>query len=285
MKTSVLLLLIPLATAWGMESIVPEDPFAWGLFTAADAASFDNEDGTEGEAAWSEASLAAWLPLAESPNLQWFSGAGLTVSRFEFDDSSLDDLDVYSAVLYLDALYLPNDRWEIIVELAPELASDMKDASLSDAELSASALATWKWREGWQLTLGAAYDREFGEDLLYPMGGFIWDASPMWRVAMVLPAPRISCALSRDIVLFTDLQPAGNVWKLEEEPDFEDPELKVEAWRWALGAEMRVWRRVWMHAAVGMETGREYEIRSHQRRLLDSEVDDVTFARLGFVVR
>jgi hypothetical protein len=271
------------AESYRAESNVAAEPFTWLLYTYEHEAEFD-ADGVDGNVTLHETDLYATPLFTEAGAWQMAVGLGLKRTDFVFDEIELDDLDLYSVLLPLDLMY-DTDDWMFWGNITPALFTDFEELSNDDYRTLFHGMAMYRWRSNVEFALGAAYDRQFGEDELYPMGGVVWRIGEEWELNLVLPMPRITYAPSRTFQLFADVRPEGDYWNVSDEDLDEEFDFRLEGFRAALGFEYRVAPHVWLHLAAGSAFERKYEIEESDARTFESDAEDTYFVRGGLVVR
>ncbi|MBN1268318.1 MAG: hypothetical protein JXB04_01925 [Kiritimatiellae bacterium] len=291
MRRSVAVVLAVLVTACAVQaqteppsSNVPGEPFSWLLYAYEDEADFDAAEFGGGKASIHELDFLG-TPLYQRAG-PWQRAIGLLFrwNGFDFDAVDLDDLDLYTLGLSLD-LIRTEGPWTLWANATPSLFTDFERLTDDDFHALLGGMATYAWRPNVQWALGASYDREFGEDKLYPMAGAIWRPAREWEFNLVLPMPRITWAPTSKFLLFADARPAGGLWNISDDETDEEFDFKLEGYRLGLGAEYELAPHIWLHAAAGTSIERNYEISSGHTELLKSDADDTYFARAGIVVR
>ncbi|NCC50607.1 MAG: hypothetical protein EOM20_05260 [Spartobacteria bacterium] len=278
------------------ESNVPPEPVAWTYFTYEAPASFDNKPLTPRDADTPASSTDAGkgkveiyeYEIAITPFIKqldrWMFGVGTEFhwTRFNFQDIAYDTEDLYTIHVPFLGIY-EDDTWLFMGSVGPGVYSDLRHLTDDDLRVTGYLLANYIWSEKLKLSLGAAYDRVFGKDQLYPLIGCVWDIDDEWQINLVLPYPSIMYAPNTRWNFFADLRPAGALWNVNGTE--KDSDFKLEGYRFGLGAEYSVCRHVWLHLAGGLAFDRKYEYRELGYTHLDAEGDDTFFARFGLVFR
>ena len=278
------------------ESQMPTDPVAWTYFTYEGPSSFDNkplisEDPSatstppspkDGKVEVTEYEIAITPIIKEIDN--WIFGVGTEFhwTRFNFQDISYDTEDLYTIHIPLLGIY-DNKTWLFMGSVGPGVYSDLRHLTDDDVRITGYALANYKWNERFKLSFGAAYDRVFGDDQLYPLLGCVWDIDDEWRLNLVLPYPSMIYAPNRKWNFFADLRPAGSLWNVNGEEDESD--FKLEGYRLGCGAEYSICKHIWLHVAAGLAFEQKYEYRERGYKYLDATGDDTYFTRIGVVFR
>jgi opacity protein-like surface antigen len=266
---------------------IPQDPYSWALFSYAGRAGVDagNLAPPGGEAGMFEFDALAGIPLLNQPWGMLALGAGFNWTGISFFDLPLGDLDLYAISLPVDLVCTSLVNWTFWVNATPGIFSDLKHVSRDDYGILAHAMALYAFNQRWQCGLGASYDREFGNDRLYPLGGVIWTPVPEWQVKLLLPYPEITWAPTPDFLLYLDARPAGNKWNTGPEDDGSESDFRLESWRLAAGLEKRIYGQAWLHLGAGLDFDRAYKINTGGDTVLDAKADDTWFARIGIVLQ
>lgn len=269
-------------------SNVPDDPYAWALFSYDGEASINPKKwgGTgDPKGQMLEFDSAVSAPLLSTPDITLGLGAMFTWSGISFKDlPGVKDYDLYVVGVPVDAIYTGVPGWTFWGNVTPGLFTDFTKITGDDYRTLAHAMVLYEMMPELKLGLGASYDREFGEDRLYPLGGAIWSIGREWRLELLLPAPAINYAPTDRLVFFADARPAGNKWNLDAEEDGE-ADFKLECWRIGAGFEYRLFGSLWAHLAGGMTLNRKYEIHDGAKTVLESDVDDTYFVRAGLAIQ
>jgi len=272
---------------WDIETTVPEEPFSWVLFSYDGEADVNIDDPAipNGRVAVKEIDAVASLPVATVDDLMLISGVGWQWNRFEFKDMDSDDIDLYAVTVPISLLYTGIDRWALWGNVTPGLFTDFDGMNSDDYRTTAHGLAFYRCLPNIDLVLGAAYDCEFGDDKLYPLGGAVWCIGEEWQLRMLFPMPQVLYAPFEKLLFFVDGRPAGNKWNLRPSGEDKDFDFKLESWRIGAGVEYELFSHIWLHCAAGAHVDRNYDIRHDNEKLLNSDVDDTYFVRAGLVVR
>ena len=263
---------------------VATEPFTWVLYSYEAASDFENDNEVGGKVAIHEIEVLATPVYVEKEAYQAVMGIGFKQNQFVFEDVPQDDVDVYTITLPMD-LIVPHDEWTFWGNVTPGLLSDLEDISGDDFRVMIYGMAMYDWKPNVQLAFGAAYDRVFGDDEIFPLGGVVWQIGEQCEINMILPMPRVTYAPSEKVQIFADVRPAGGVWNMYDEETDTDFDFKLEGYRFGMGFEYEVARHIWLHAAAGFSTERTYEFGEGNEQVFEAEADDTYFGRIGFIVR
>ncbi len=268
------------------ETNFPDDPMGYllGAYDGQADVNLDIPEAPSGKVLGKEIAAVASVPVLRTAGWTLAAGFGCQWNRFEFSGIALDDVDLYALTMPLDLVYTGLDRWTFWANATPGLFSDLKRLTGDDYRTLLHGLALYRLLPQLQLGGGVSYDREFGDDKVYPIGGLIWNIGREWELAALFPSPSLQYAPSKRWVFFANARPAGNKWNLRITDDARDGDFKLESWQVGLGAEFEVLRHVWLHGSGGMDIERSYEVRDTDIRL-KSEAGETWFARAGVVMR
>jgi len=265
-------------------SYVPEDPFAWATFLYEAEADLDDEiPATDAKVSMQELGLYGSVPLIWDDPVMLLGGANLRWNRFGFKDAGIDDLDVYTLGVPFDILYEGFPSWEILAGFQPGLYSDLEEIDGDDFRIYGYGLGIWECIPELSLAAGVAYDQVFGADRFYPMGGLIWNPVRQLEVSLVYPMPKISFAPTTTLVTYLFAEPAGDNWSVYIEN--QEYNFKLESLRMGGGVEYALTTSMWLQFSVGVDSDRNYEIREGDDRVIDSDVEDAFYARIGLLMR
>ena len=267
-------------------SNVPQDPVAWGLVTYAGEGAVAGVPAAK--ASMFEADAGASLPLVEQPAYSLAAGFAGTWNRIRFRNLDpalgVENEDLYVTALPLDLLVTAVEGWTFWANATPGFFTDYKRLTADDARVLLHGLAMYKPSPAVALALGVSYDREFGDDRVFPTGGVVWNLNRELQISLLLPWPRVTYAPLPGLAFFADARPAGNKWNLGRSAD-EESDFKLETWRLGTGMEARLAPHLWLHLAGGADVARTYKVVENGRTTFDAEIGDSFFARAGLLVR
>lgn len=267
-------------------SHAPQDPVAWAMATYAGEGKVEGVSAAK--ASMIETDVGAYLPLVERPAYTLAAGLAGSWNRIRFRDLDpalgVEDEDLYVTALPIDLLVTAWKDWSVWANVTPGAFTDYRRLTGDDFRVLFHSMAMYRPSQAVTLALGVSYDREFGDDRVFPIGGVVWNVSREFQINMMLPSPRLTYAPTTGLAFFADARPAGNKWNLGRSED-EEGDFKLETWRIGMGVEARLARHVWLHVAGGVDVARTYTIVENGRTILDADVSDSFFARSGLLVR
>jgi hypothetical protein len=125
---------------------------------------------------------------------------------------------------------------------------------------------------GW--LIGAAWDRAFGDERLYPVVGFLYRPFDGLNARIAWPDPALSYRWTERQRLRLRLFPAGFQWHVVSDELGDAFDYEVEAWRLECTWSYRFASTFWLDLAFGFEFDRRHRFRDDTGRLIDSGIDD-----------
>ena len=198
-----------------------------------------------------------------------------------FDNDSLHRLD-----LSLTLVYKPeNSPWSGFLSAGPGLSGDGSNVNGDDVLYVAIAGIGYKFSERFTLLAGAYFSQDFGEPLLIPAPGFMWQISKKWNVSLIPPRLRIAYAPSEDWRIVAEAFPNGGRWSvttLEGEEAF----LDRSGARAGLRIERRVVGNAWLQLSGGMVFARDLVLETDAGKVLfESDAEATPYLSVGFLWR
>jgi hypothetical protein len=174
-----------------------------------------------------------------------------------------------------------NRRWSLLAMVTPGIRSDF-ETSENAFRLFGLGTATYRWvPDRLDVTLGAVYlDRD--DIPLLPVIGFNWTPSPLWRIEMNFPRPRIARRIDKrggrsETWVYTGAALGGNTWAVRRANGLDD-ELTLRDFRWVFGWEKLRSGGRGVFVETGWAFGRAVEYESDQ---IERDLDDSLFIRGG----
>jgi hypothetical protein len=198
-----------------------------------------------------------------------------------FDNDSLHRLD-----LSLTLVYKPeNSPWSGFLSAGPGLSGDGSNVNGDDVLYVAIAGIGYKFSERFTLLAGAYFSQDFGEPLLIPAPGFMWQISKKWNVSLIPPRLRLAYAPSEDWRIVAEAFPNGGRWSvttLEGEEAF----LDRSGARAGLRIERRVVGNAWLQLSGGMVFARDLVLETDAGKVLfESDAEATPYLSAGFLWR
>jgi len=208
-------------------------------------------------------------------------GGAFQANVWDFDNSNIDDLDLYKVKVPVTGTFDAYEKTKVSVSLIPGIHSDFKKVTSDDFRLEGSAVGHYAASETLQYRLGLAYAEDLGDPQVFPVGGVIWQANEELRLDLVFPAPRITYALTSDLRFYLAGEMAGGEWNVGDTD--QDIDVRQEGFRVGVGAEYQVVDNGWLFASVGQEGNRTVSVAVNDDTVVDEkDIDDAVFVQIGF---
>lgn len=231
--------------------------------------------------------------MYEEEDYRFDLGVSANVFVFDLQDapSFLGDITTYSLRLPITAAYTGVDDWTFALTATPGLFWDFHGMDSEDHRMEYRGVASYQVNEALSLTAGADYEAYFDANRVTPVLGFEWqmleevslkamlvDAKTSYRVDA-----RLTLQASECVNIFAMMQTAGDQWNLEIEGS--DYDFFYQATRYGLGVEIGIGNNMWLEIIGGMEANRDAQVKSDGVWVLDDEVDNGPFARVGLTIK
>lgn len=131
------------------------------------------------------------------------------------------------------------------------------------------------------LSLGAGFDRRFGEPRWYPMLGLALTPSDRLTLTLAWPRTEASFRASDRHRLKLNIEPAGHEWHVVADDFASTFPYRSEAWRVQLSWRMELNESVWLDIAGGIDAAQSLDFRDDLGAPVVRDVDDAAFFRLG----
>lgn len=269
-----------------LDSNLPGEPVARLSYTHMGVRHFEGIPGLK--ASMHEADVAVSCPLIRREDCAITMGFAGIWDQLRFDgwqqDANKRVQNLYVAALSIDLRLDASENLSFSLNVTPAAFTDFDQLTREDFQVVFCGLGVYQASPAVSLALGVAGDREFGDDLIFPVGGMIWNLNRELQVSLLLPWPRLAYAPRPWLAFFCDARPAGNKWSIGGR-DGADGELKLEKWRLGAGFEARLMANLWLQIAGGAEAQCFYKIDEEGTSALDAKADDVFFLRAGLLYR
>ena len=234
------------------QSEVPFLPLGWLQDRYYPNSTFRPEEGNLAEATVAENTfgLGAMLPAYVAKQDMLLVGGDLTLDHIVAKSGPYSDqhvLTVTPAVGWLHQ-FGPDDLAGAFV--APLFSYELGSASDWGFSGYAGVVGMHYFSDKFQLLYGGVYQNSFGDSMGYPYLGVNWLPTPRWSIALVIPWPTISYAVSDRWLLQLAVAPGGSSWA-QHDGQFESTQ-SLSSWNLTLGANYRFYEKFWLSGGVGV---------------------------------
>ncbi len=284
-----MLVVLWLSTATAVEAPPAVRPFLATSYARAPSAGFDAPAGAEFSA--TEFQLGAGVLHFATGGLDAGIGVDYQYTHYEYEGIAGRDRDLHRLQFPVNLTATRNGR-RIAAVLAPGIATSSNVFKDPLDELTGDDLyvtgrveiqTPMAGRSAW--LAGLAYDRGFGEPILYPVAGVAHARGEHLWLRLAFPDSAARFAATAEHTLEARLFPAGAQWHVVSEEIDDDFDYRVEAWRaqftWSYRPKLGWWRRLSLDASLGYEFARHHEFTDDQRVRIDTGADDEVFFAVG----
>lgn len=264
------------------ESRVAEDPFNWARYIVEEDAGIEDSDA---EVSITVLDINAALPAWQSGNSAVLIGAQYIRHSFDFSEPEAYEVHMLSLGLPVDVTTAAGENWILWGRVNPGIYGRESDLEADDARVTGFGVGVYRWNDRLQLAAGAAYDREFGDDQLYPLAGAIWDIYETLQLYAILPDIKLIFAPVSRFQLYAGVSPAGGMWKVRDHAAGEEYDIKLEGYRLGLGAEVEIIDHVWLNVGAGSSVERNVTWQPEGGRREEGELDEATYYSASVVIR
>ena len=134
--------------------------------------------------------------------------------------------------------------------VAPMFSYEMRSANNWGFSGYCGVVGMHYFSDEFQLLYGGVYQNSFGASMGYPYLGVNWLPTPRWSIALVIPWPTISYAISDRWMVQLAVAPGGASW-VQHDGQFESAQT-LASWDMTLGASYRCYEKLWLTAGVGV---------------------------------
>lgn len=234
-----------------------------------------------------EVSLAADFGAFALAGQRIAIGFDYAYTRYEYGGIASRDRDLHRLQLPLSWAGERGD-WQVRMLAAPGVATSSnvfkefwRRGSGEDYFLTGSLDAKRPVSASVAVSLGAGFDRSFGEPRWYPALGLA--LTPSDRLTLTLGWPKTEAVFSAtDRHSFKlNIEPAGHEWHVVTDDFASTFPYRSEAWRGQLSWRVALTDAVWLDVAGGIDVAQSLDFRDDAGARVNRDVDDATFFRLG----
>ena len=229
--------------------------------------------------------LAPILPLSNG-RLRLLVYLSYTATSFDTSVPNLLTEDtLHSLSVPVALLYEHSDKWMFGGIVLPGLSGDLSSAS--DA-FSFSAFAGFGYKAAPNLRWfgGVFYNDGFGDNLVIPGVGLMWNPSPDLAVTILPPLAEINWRFQEDYLLTLFARYASTTWNVNADSAGPARDITMTSTRVGLRLERHLTERLWAQVSVGYAFGREMQIENLNNTTLQRDnIDPAPFVQIGLNLR
>ncbi len=248
---------------------------------------FDGDyDNLPGKVSANEFSVfAPILPLSNG-RLRFLAYLSYTATEFDTSVPNLLPTDtLHSLSMPIALLYDQSDKWMFGAMIMPGISGDMENTN--DA-FSFSAFAGFGYKAAPNLRWlgGVFYTDGFGDDLIVPGVGVMWNPSPDWSVTVLPPFAEVSWRFQENYLLSLFARYSSTTWNVENDAAGPNRDVNMTSTRVGLRLERRLSELLWAQVSAGYVLGREMQIESPGNTTLQKDdIDPAPFVQIGLNLR
>ena len=192
------------------------------------------------------------------------------------DLSHLHDLIVPFSLIY-DSLDSP---WSFFAQISGQLASDFSDITSDDFDYSARLGAQYKFSNTFSLNFGAARVRNFGDAMVLPALGCIWQPANDWSFTLLGPRITLSHQISDRLIIRGGGFPTGGLWNIEDDTG-NAVDYGFASYNTGVGIDFKLRRGIWLTAWAGANFVNELRAEKNGDTIFEEDLDNGLFGYLG----
>lgn len=234
------------------ESDVPFIPLGWVQNRYYPNTSFEAKEGTLSDASAAENTLGlgGMLPSYVAQRDMLLLGGDVTLDCISVKSGPYADQSVLTLTPVAAWLHQLGEDDLVGAFVAPMFSYEFRSAQEWGFSGYGGVIGMHYFTERFQLLYGGVYQNSFGDSMGYPYLGVNWLPTPRWSVALVIPWPTVSYAVSDRWLLQLAVAPGGSSW-VRRNGDFESTQ-SLSSWNMTVGASYRFYEKLWLFAGVGV---------------------------------
>ena len=234
------------------QSEVPFIPLGWAQNRSYPNSTFKAEEGNLATAVAAENTfgLGAVLPAYVASRDMLMLGGDLTWDYIAVKSGPYSDQSVVTVTPVAAWLHQLGEDDLVGAFVAPMFSYEFHAADDWGFSGYGGVVGMHYFSDHFQLLYGGVYQNSFGESMGYPYLGVNWLPTPRWSVALVIPWPTISYAVSDRWLLQLMVAPGGSSW-VQRNGNYESTQ-SLSSWNMTVGAGYRIYEKLWLYTGVGV---------------------------------
>jgi len=265
------------------KSEVPFMPMGWVQDRYYPNSTFETEDGNLATASVAEntVGLGAVLPAYVAPRDMLLLGGDLSLDNIAVKSGPYADQSVLTLTPVGAWLHQFGEDDLVAAFVAPMFSYELRAAEDWGVSGYGGVVGMHYFNDRFQLLYGGVYQNSFGDSMGYPYLGLNWLPTPRWSIALVIPWPTISYAISDRWLVQLAVAPGGSSW-VQRDGHFESTQ-SLSSWNMTLGASYRIYDKLWLFAGAGVAGFRSVTIEDEaSENRLESKPSPVFSVALQF---
>jgi hypothetical protein len=261
-------------------------PHVVARYLQAPAASFDDL-GPGAEVKGKEHQVALGLFRFHAGETEFDVGIDYGYTHYDYTGVESRDRDLHR--LQFPVLFNTRfEDWRLKGFVAPGVSTssnvfkDFLNRGSSDDVFASARAAFHKGGDDKPWFVGIAYDRSFGEPMLYPVAGIELAPTPALNLRLAFPDPAFDWRISARQTLQGRIYPAGHQWRVVSDDFTRSFDYRTETIRAEINWNLRVWKQLSVDIGLGYDTAREHRFEDDQGLPLESGVASEWIAAVGF---
>ena len=273
-------------------SNVPGSSIAHAYYTFSDDVDFKGQEerlsrGKKKQGAKIEQiDFAISLPMLRGYNASVLVGVDYRYNSFEFHELDISKQELHALQVPFDFIWSVNPQFKVSLRAAPALYSDLQEVGTDDFFIGGNLVMYYDATPNLTWAGGVAFDREFGNEALYPVLGFNYNWGEQWQFRLIFPRPKITFAPNENFNIFVYAEPGGGKWDASPEMSEQRTSFEYENLAAGVGAELRIpGSPAFIHLSAGINFNRSVGTGVDDIDFQDADLEDAFFVRTGLAVR
>ena len=227
-------------------------PLGWLQSRYYPNSTFQAEEGNlaEADAAETTLGLGAVLPAYVAQRDMLMLGGDLSLDRIAVKSGPYADQSVMTLTPVAAWLHQFGENDLAGAFIAPVMSYEMRAANDWGFSGYGGVVGMHYFNDQFQLLYGGVYQNSFGDSMGYPYLGLNWLPTPRWSIALVIPWPTISYAISDRWLVQLAVAPGGSSW-VKRDDHFESTQ-SLSSWNMTVGAGYRCYEKLWLFTGIGV---------------------------------
>lgn len=234
---------------------------------------------------WEQLTLQGGFGLRKAINDEFkvFYGINYRFTRInEGDFSSGADLShLHDLIVPFSFIYDSSDSpWSFFAQVSGQLATDFSDITSDDFDYSARLGAQYKFSNTFSLNFGAARVRNFGDVMVLPALGCIWQPTNDWSFTLLGPRITLSHQINDYLIIRGGGFPTGGLWNIVDDTG-NAMDYGFASYNAGFGIDFKLRPGTWLTAWAGANFANQLRAEENGHTIFEEDLDNGFFAYLG----